>query len=389
MVKVESSDKNCPLLVKRFHKFLYPYVTSVNSNLIVSKTQRTFGLDSTSGVSKNAFGILAYIYFRAATSLGDDAYYALPLLYWYCFPISVSFSTAFGLVITAGQFVKDVSCLPRPPAQFEHKGKKYYIAKLENHYNTEYGLPSTHAMSGSLIFIILLKMDKLGLLSDSFNIPLVGTVATLSCALSRLYMGVHSIYDVLFGLLLAFLIQFSILIPYGEAMDMFLYQTNEGIFATALILLWFTTLYPKTSPWSASWGTACQLFGVWVGCAVGLWYCNQVDPQLVAILSDSSLLHKPLQVWHWPTLGYKTAVGLLVTIVTKEVVKLTTSSLLTSLLLNGAIVVPREEKFDTDGRPVPTNKLYAVEVPTRLMSYGVSAFATIAVVPMLWRELGL
>ena len=157
--------------------------------------------------------------------------------------------------------------LAPPPKEFKFQGKDYYIAKLENHFSTEYGLPSTHAMSGSLIFVILSKMRKLGLLSDHgpYYILIVGSFVTLSCALSRLYMGVHSIYDVIFGLLLVGILQSFILIPYGEYMDAFLYQNEYGIIATLLVLLWFITLYPKTSPWSASWGTACQLFGVWLG----------------------------------------------------------------------------------------------------------------------------
>ena len=99
-------------------------------------------------------------------------------------------------------------------------------------------------------------MERLGLLSDKgpYFIPIFGTLATLSCALSRLYMGVHSIYDVIFGLFLAAVLQYFVLIPYGEDMDAFLYQNDKGIIATLLILLWFTTLYPKTAPWSASWG---------------------------------------------------------------------------------------------------------------------------------------
>ena len=386
-----AAERRCTAFMRPFHRFWYPLVTSVTSHLVVSRTQRFFQLDSESGRSKNALGKLAYVFFCLATSLGEDVYYFLPLLYWYCLPMAVTFSTAFGMVITAGQFVKDVSCLPRPPKEFKFKGKNYYIAKLENHYNTEYGLPSTHAMSGSLIFVILMKMERLGLLDDRgpYFIPVVGTFATLSCALSRLYMGVHSIYDVIFGLFLAAAVQLFVLIPYGEDMDLFLYQNDFGIIATLLIILWFTTLYPKTNPWSASWGTASQLFGVYSGSAMGLYYIFLVKPELAAILSQSSLLHVPIKAWNWPTLAKKTALGLSVILVTREVAKRAAQAFTKALLKAGVLTVPKGENIDTEGKPVPMDKLYVVEVPTRLMSYGLMSIAMVVLAPMSWKAAGL
>ena len=386
-----AAENRCPTFVRPFHRYWYPLVTSVESHLVVSRTQRFFQLDNVSGKSKNVLGKLSYIFFCLATSLGEDAYYFLPLLYWYCLPIAITFSTAFGLVVTAGQFVKDVSCLPRPPKVFKFKGKDYYIAKLENHFNTEYGLPSTHAMSGSLVFVVLIKLEKLGILSDKgrYYIPILGTFVTLSCALSRLYMGVHSIYDVIFGLLLACVLQACVLIPYGEDMDTFLYQNEYGIFATLLILLWFTTLYPKTSPWSASWGTACQLFGVWLGSALGLYCVFLIKPELAAILSQSSLLHVPVKSWNWPILVKKTTLGGFLLLLTREVAKRSTQALTISLLRRGVVSVPKGETVDTEGKPVPLNKLYAVEVPTRLVSYASMTIATLVLVPLAWRALGL
>ena len=51
--------------------------------------------------------------------------------------------------------------------------------------------------------------------------------------------------------------------------------------------------------------------------------------------------------------------------------------------------VPKGETVDTEGKPVPLNKLYAVEVPTRLVSYASMTIATLVLVPLAWRALGL
>jgi hypothetical protein len=45
--------------------------------------------------------------------------------------------------------------------------------------------------------------------------------------------------------------------------------------------------------------------------------------------------------------------------------------------------------IDCLGRDVPANKAYWVEVPVRMVNYGVLAWATIIGAPLLWRKLGL
>ena len=42
-----------------------------------------------------------------------------------------------------GQALKDVLCWPRPSCP--------PVLRLEEHYNNEYGMPSTHAIAGSII----------------------------------------------------------------------------------------------------------------------------------------------------------------------------------------------------------------------------------------------
>jgi hypothetical protein len=60
---------------------------------------------------------------------------------------------------------------------------------------------------------------------------------------------------------------------------------------------------------------------------------------------------------------------------------------MTTLVRKGVITIPEDEKFDTEGQPVPLSKAYVVEVPTRLMNYGCTALATVALVPIVWKYL--
>lgn len=233
-------------------------------------------------------------------------------------------------------------------------------------------------------------MDRLNLLDkgrSSLIIYSVGSFLTLACALSRLYMGVHSVYDVIFGLALACVLQVFILIPHGESIDTFLYTQKEGIAFIFMALIWFTCFYPKTKPWSASWGTACQLFGVWLGSSIGLTIVYQAKPELSQVLLSSSLLHTKTADWDTATLGLKILSGIISILAVRQVAKSGTSKLMTTLVRKGVITIPEDEKFDTEGQPVPLSKAYVVEVPTRLMNYGCTALATVALVPIVWKYL--
>ena len=175
------------------------------------------------------------------------------------------------------------------------------------------------------------------------------------------------------------------MIPYGESIDAFLYTQKEGIAFICMALIWFTCLYPKTKPWSASWGTACQLFGVWLGSSIGLTIVFQAKPELSQVLLTSSLLHTKMEDWDMTILCLKALSGIISILTVRQVAKSGTSKLMTTLVRRGLLTIPEDEKFDTEGQPVPLSKAYIVEVPTRLMNYGCTALATVALVPIVWQ----
>ena len=76
-------------------------------------------------------------------------------------------------------------------------------------------------------------------------------------------------------------------------------------------------------------------------------------------------------------------------LLTREVAKRSTQGFTKVLLRRGVLSVPKDEMVDTEGKLVPINKLYVVEVPTRLVSYASMSLTTIVLVPMAWQTLDI
>ena len=83
---------------------------------------------------------------------------------------------------------------------------------LESHFAGEYGMPSTHAESSVCLpfFITFLWFSKRG---DFFSLPFFLSFAAsmLYCVVicaSRIYLGVHTVFDIVGGLGVGFLVLF-------------------------------------------------------------------------------------------------------------------------------------------------------------------------------------
>lgn len=84
--------------------------------------------------------------FKFGSELGNELFYItfLPFVFW-----NVDDYIGRRLIILwvfnmyAGQGLKDVLCWPRPPSP--------PVLRLEEIYESEYGMPSTHAIAGSII----------------------------------------------------------------------------------------------------------------------------------------------------------------------------------------------------------------------------------------------
>jgi hypothetical protein len=198
-------------------------------------------------------------------------------------------------------------------------------------------------------------------------------------------MGVHSIPDVVVGLMLGVL-GVSALHLVGDTFDEFVYKHSYGWVFTAASLLWFTLLYPKSRPWSAAWGTASQIYGTWFGVALSCWFIFNVPSMnwIAARLASNAKRAHNAQTVILELVVAASIAG------TAKVGSKAVAQNFTLWLVNRGIVKPHpKERVDVMGRQVPLNKLYCVEVPTRIFGYAFLAFSVVVLTPVAWELLGI
>jgi uncharacterized protein YceK len=105
----------------------------------------------------------------------------------------------------------------------------------------------------------------------------------LSVALSRLYLGVHSLLDVGGGLLLGTLL-LALLHRHGDAVDrIYTHPTPGTVVACFIIAGGVLGVYPRPAPWSVSYLTACTVVGTWVGLALALWWVHARGNEVLGV----------------------------------------------------------------------------------------------------------
>ncbi|EZA51089.1 hypothetical protein DMN91_002674 [Ooceraea biroi] len=256
-----------------------------------------------------------YYLFLFGTELGDEIFYStfIPFLFWNIDgAIGRRVVLVWATVMTIGQALKDIICWPRPACP--------PTVRLQNKWSQEYGMPSTHAMIGvSIPFsIVLFTINKY------IYPPLIGClIASLWCALvsmSRLYLGMHTVLDIIVGLVLAFVLMIP-LVPVVDVTNTYII-TNVWLVAVLVgISIAAIVYYPSSDKWTPTRGDTAMVVSVTAGVHVGAWL-----GYYTGILSASSL--SPPYTITWPTcstLGHlilRTVFGFACVIATKSSCKL-------------------------------------------------------------------
>ncbi|XP_029453989.1 sphingosine-1-phosphate phosphatase 1 isoform X2 [Rhinatrema bivittatum] len=204
-----------------------------------------------------------YYLFSFGTELGNELFYIsfFPFWIWNVDAyVGRKLIVIWVLVMYLGQCTKDVIRWPRPSSP--------PVTKLEVFYNSEYSMPSTHAMSGTAIPLSLLLLTY-----SRWQYPFVFGLflAVVWCSLvcfSRIYMGMHSILDVIAGFLYAILIM-VVFHPVLELIDNFnlTYKYAPLIIISLHLAMGIFSFTLDT--WSTSRGDTAQILGSGAGIACG------------------------------------------------------------------------------------------------------------------------
>ena len=233
--------------------------------------------------------------------------------------------------------------------------------RLEKHHETEYGMPSTHALGGLLPFSMLLALRRHGVLV-SWIWWLFAVIYLLSVCVSRLYLGVHSLLDIGSSVVLGVPV-LLLLHSAGSPLEDAVFFKPHSIFLHVLMVLLFVCAVPRAAPWTASLGTSSQIFGLFVGFASSLWYAKTCSPQLWHTLEDSSFSN-----WNQSNGGRVMArvlLGFTLVLAVMVLCKRVVAALLKTLLRAGLLVEEDKYKRDVTGASVPVDKLYCIECTTR------------------------
>jgi len=304
-----------------------------------------------------------YYLFTAAAALGNELFYILffPALFW-VYDSYVARRVIYLWVVDyyLGQAIKDTLRLPRPPEP--------PVVRIEHHYETEYGLPSTHAMAAVSIPYYILFCSR-----NCSSVGLaIAFVWSVSMSLSRLYMGVHTIIDILTGIILGVGV-LSFFMVTGDDIDAWFISSSVASFVVPSIAIVCVILYPRPQKWTNAYGDTALIVGVGVGVFFGSGLNIKFLSQ--AYSGDATL------VW-WASFALlRCTVGFAVMFSTRLAVKKMLFQLITPIFIS------RVKKDDLP--QFNPNRMYATEIPCKFVTYGTLGFNATFTVPLLFQRLGI
>jgi len=257
-----------------------------------------------------------HIFFSLASNLGNEVFYCAFFPFWFWNVdtyVARRVIMLWALNMYIGQALKDIIRWPRPASP--------PVLRLEDRYALEYGMPSTHAMVGVAI--------PFGLLVTSlhrYNLILwlsitIAVLWTSSICASRLYLGMHSVLDVIVGILLTIFIMILFL-PMADHVDWFCVTNPLSPVVVTCGTLFAAVMYPSLDRWSTARGDTTTVIGTNAGVMVGSWlnyYFGYLKP---AVEGPPYVIIYPS--FHDIGLSLlRTCIGILILLATRAIVKLT------------------------------------------------------------------
>lgn len=316
-----------------------------------------------------------FLVFTIGTSLGDETLLA-PVFAFVILNLDGGVGRkallVYSLMMYIGQGIKDTVRWPRPQMP--------PVVQMERKWALEYGMPSTHSMVGLAVpaTVVYVTMGKY-----EFSLLLAILVSCVWCAAvctSRLYLGMHSVADLVVGIILA-LILFPPLVIFAEGVDEFLTVSPVApllSISCSLLMVW---LYPGSDRWTPARGETTAILGSYMGVHLGYWLLFQVG----AIVFEESA--------EWP-LAVHTPSGLeLAAICTRSAVSILFVGLTRAagkpVFYTSACFLLGVDRAELDTQSLDNNKKrLAVELSYKFLTYIGIGFNVVFVASLLFLLVG-
>lgn len=208
-----------------------------------------------------------YYLFSFGARLGYELFYAFSFsyLYWNIdSTICRKLMLVWAFLMYIGQALKDILKIPRPSGD--------NIIILEPEYSLEYGMPSTHAMLALMVPVTLYYILLQKYIIYSITLFIIFSIFwfLLICC-SRLYLGMHSILDILVGALLTSILLIPVL-PTLNTLDHFFVRNWISPLILIPLIILLSIFYPKSNDLSPSRADTITIISAFAGVYLGTWY---------------------------------------------------------------------------------------------------------------------
>lgn len=216
-------------------------------------------------------------FFRFATELGYEPFYitVVPFFIWNIDAfVGRQAVLLWAISMYTGQALKPLIRWPRPASPPVIRLEQNPILELE------YGFPSTHSIVSTILPFYTLYLTQGRYEYHVVYGVFIAFMWCVSVSLSRLYLGVHSVMDILGGISLSIVILiFSICVM--ETVDkFFLYFPLSPLVAMGGVIF-ALAIYPVEKRWSIDRGDTAAILGSAVGVNIGSWMYHSPDNSIM------------------------------------------------------------------------------------------------------------
>ncbi|XP_019912069.1 sphingosine-1-phosphate phosphatase 1 isoform X2 [Esox lucius] len=267
-----------------------------------------------------------------------------------------------------GQSTKDIVRWTRPASP--------PVVKVEVFYNSEYSMPSTHAMTGTAIpFSLFLLTYGRWQYPFLFGLSIAICWSVLVCV-SRVYMGMHSVLEVITGFLYSMLI-LAFFHSTLDQIDSFYLTSHHAPLVIVTLHVGLGFLAFSLDSWSTSRGDTAQALGTGAGAALASHLNHQLGLLADPPLSSLPLALPPLSATLLSRTLLRLLIGVVVLLATRAVMKASTIPLACRVfgLPLGDVRQARQHM--------------EVELSYRYIVYGTVGFSCVCLVPFLFSYLNL